>query len=52
MPFEMLDVGPLLTDARIGALEREFGISLPEGFKSFLLRYNGGRPKPDFFPNS
>lgn len=50
MPFEMLDVGPPLTDLRIGALERELGVALPHGYRSFLLRHNGGRPKPDFFP--
>lgn len=50
MPFEMLDVGPPLTDLRIGVLERKLGIMLPEGYRSFLLRYNGGRPTPEFFP--
>jgi cell wall assembly regulator SMI1 len=50
LPFEMLDTGPPLTDLRIGVLERKLGIVLPEGYRSFLLRHNGGRPKPDFFP--
>jgi SMI1-KNR4 cell-wall len=48
--FEMLDVRPPVTEARINVLERELCITLPEGYKSFLLRYNGGRPKPDCFP--
>src|SRR5262249_6098169 len=46
----MLDTGPPLTDARIDRLERELGIKLPEGYRSFLRRYNGGRPNPEFFP--
>ena len=50
MPFEMLDTGPPLTDARIDRLERELGIKLPEGYRSFLRRYNGGHPDPAFFP--
>jgi SMI1 / KNR4 family (SUKH-1) len=50
VPFEMLDVGPPLTDARIAKLERELGIKLPDGYRSFLSRYNGGHPKPAFFP--
>jgi hypothetical protein len=39
MPFEMLDVGSPLTDARIRAPERKLGIALPDGYRSFLLRY-------------
>ncbi|CAN5129342.1 hypothetical protein BH10PSE6_BH10PSE6_20890 [soil metagenome] len=50
MPFEMLDVGPPLTDLRIGVLERKLGVTFPERYRSFLLRFNGGSPKPDCFP--
>jgi hypothetical protein len=50
MPFEMLDVGPRLSEAQVHGLEHQLGIALPESYKSFLLRYNGGRPKPEFFP--
>lgn len=46
----MLEVGPPLTAARIDALERELRIKLPSGYRSFLLRHNGGRPDPYFFP--
>ena len=49
MNFEMLDVGPPLTNQRVDALERYLGIVLPETYKSFLTRYNGGRPRPNFF---
>jgi hypothetical protein len=50
VPFEMLDVGPPLTDARVATFERQLGIGLPKSYRSFLLRYNGGRPEPEFFP--
>jgi SMI1-KNR4 cell-wall len=50
MTFEMLDVGPRLTPSRLVALERQFGIMLPENYKLFLLKHNGGRPRPNFFP--
>lgn len=46
----MLDVGPPLTDLRIGILERKLGLVLPEAYRLFLLRNNGGKPKPEFFP--
>jgi hypothetical protein len=48
--FEMRELGSPLTDARIAMLERQLGVRLPESYRSFLLRYNGGRPEPDFFP--
>lgn len=50
MTFEMLDVGTPLTEARVTALEAELGFALREDYRSFLLRYNGGRPNPSFFP--
>ena len=50
MPFEMLEVGPTLTELQVDRLERQSGIALPKSYRSFLLRYNGGRPEPAFFP--
>jgi hypothetical protein len=50
MPFEMFEVGPSLTEAEVDGLERQLGIVLPKKYRSFLLRYNGGRPEPTFFP--
>ncbi|MFO1079345.1 MAG: SMI1/KNR4 family protein [Reyranellaceae bacterium] len=47
---EMLDVGPPLTKARIEIIEKRLGVTLPGPYKDFLLQYNGGRPKPMFFP--
>lgn len=39
-----------LTDEDIKKLERKLAVSLPDKYKQFLLRYNGGRPVPDCFP--
>lgn len=50
MAFEMLDVGPPLTQAHIAGLEAELRVDLPDDYRAFLARYNGGRPKPRFFP--
>lgn len=50
MAFEMLDVGPPLTQADIAGLEAELRVALPEDYRAFLARYNGGRPKPSSFP--
>jgi len=33
---------PLPTDAQIAKLERRIGTKLPDDYRSFLLRYNGG----------
>jgi len=30
--------------------EKELGMPLPPAYRAFLLRCNGGRPDPDFFP--
>lgn len=50
MAFEMLEAGPPLTEIQIDRLERHLGMSLPKNYRSFLLRYNGGRPDPAFVP--
>ncbi len=50
MTFQMHDVGTPITKDRIDRLERTLGIVLPDSYKSFLLRFNGGRPDPSFFP--
>jgi cell wall assembly regulator SMI1 len=33
----------------ITRVERQLGVIFPEDYRRFLLRYNGGRPKPDLF---
>ena len=50
MAFKMLEVGSALTDGHLADLERKLGVILLDEYRSFLLRYNGGRPNPSFFP--
>ncbi len=50
MSFEMTDTGPLLTEGHITHLEQHLDVKLPEDYRSFLVRSNGGKPRPDFFP--
>jgi len=45
-----LEVGPKLSGKRIDEAERKLRVVLPEDYRAFLLRYNGGRPKPNLFP--
>src|SRR5437588_474027 len=39
-----------LTEEDIKHLEAEIGVTLPENYKAFLQRFNGGLPVPDAFP--
>ncbi|MBI5431252.1 MAG: SMI1/KNR4 family protein [Planctomycetes bacterium] len=41
------DSGPTLTASDILSLEMELGAILPAEYRAFLLRTNGGRPKPN-----
>jgi len=50
MTFTMSDVGRPLSDVDIQTLEKRLGVSLPEDYKAFLKKNNGGRPIPKFFP--
>jgi hypothetical protein len=47
---EMRSTGPPLTRADIEKVEREIGRPFPPEYLSFLLKYNGGRPRPNGFP--
>ncbi len=49
MSFEITDAGALLTEKQVERVERELDVKLPEDYRNFLLRHNGGRPRPDFF---
>jgi cell wall assembly regulator SMI1 len=40
---------PATDETRVAALERQIGRRLPEDYREFMLRHNGGRPKPDGF---
>jgi hypothetical protein len=44
---EFEECAPAVTEARVRAFERKHGVSLPELYKRFLLRINGGHPIPD-----
>lgn len=50
MLLSMSLVSAPLTPAMIAAAERRLGWRLPAAYQRFLLRYNGGRPKPCLFP--
>lgn len=39
-----------LSHKDIRVLEEEIGLTLPQEYQSFLLKYNGGRPHPNAFP--
>ncbi|MBK9260298.1 MAG: SMI1/KNR4 family protein [Polyangiaceae bacterium] len=39
----------MISDANIAALESRLGLVLPDGYRRFLLRNNGGAPVPDAF---
>jgi hypothetical protein len=47
---QITEPGPSLTDSDIHALERKVGATLPEDYRAFLLRWNGGVPEPGHFP--
>lgn len=40
--------GPL-DEAKLAAAESSLGVRLPDDLRRFMLRYNGGRPKPSGF---
>lgn len=45
--LEILDHGPAITPVDLKHLERELSVVLPQEYRSFLLRCNGGSPTPD-----
>ncbi len=50
MSIEITDVGGLVSEPQIDRLEESLDVKLPEDYRSFLLRTNGGKPHPAFFP--
>lgn len=50
MKFVMTEQGPPLDEKKIAAAEKKMGIKLPEDYRQFLLKNNGGRPDPANFP--
>lgn len=45
--IELRKVGPPLTEEILAHFEKELGVSLPDPYRRFLLRNNGGRPPRD-----
>ena len=41
--------GPLISVAEIGQLEQQLGCTLPEDYRDFLLKHNGGIPSKGYF---
>lgn len=48
-PAKILDSGRPLTARRLSKIEEDMGIELSEEHRKFLLRYNGGKPRPALF---
>ena len=49
MTYVMKDIGVPISDADITKLQSKLKLHLPEEYKSFLKKFNGGRPVPKFF---
>ncbi len=45
--IEIRSKNPPLAEKHVVALEATMGATIPEPYRSFLLTYNGGSPKPD-----
>lgn len=45
----LIPIAPPATEACVAALESELGDRLPEDYRRFLLRHNGGRVRPGGF---
>jgi len=50
MAVEFSDIGAPLSDKQLDRLERDLDVKLLSPYRRFLLRTNGGKPHPDFFP--
>ena len=50
MPVAMTVPTTRPTEEELRLLEQELGERLPNGYRAFLVRFNGGRPEPNWFP--
>jgi hypothetical protein len=50
MAYVIRNPGHPLVDEDIRVLEKKIGADLPADYREFLIRNNGGRPDPRFFP--
>ncbi len=48
-PFDGESAVELPSEAALAAFEKELGVSLPEAYRQFLLRMNGGKVSPQGF---
>jgi len=49
MPTKIVKSKNKLSEARLRLVEQEIGIDLPEQYRIFLLKHNGGQPQPAGF---
>ena len=49
LPFKITDPGDAISEKNIKALEKELGIQLPDTYRTFMKRYNGGTPEYNDF---
>lgn len=49
MTFEIVESEAATSDMELDAVERSLGFSFPHEYRSFLKRWNGGRPVPKVF---
>ncbi|QOS80377.1 SMI1/KNR4 family protein [Paenibacillus sp. JNUCC31] len=47
--MEIQGSNEVLTESRLQDFERINGVQLPQQYREFLLKYNGGYPKPYYF---
>ncbi|QLG39184.1 SMI1/KNR4 family protein [Paenibacillus sp. FSL W7-1088] len=47
--MEIKGSNEVLTESRLQDFERINGVQLPQQYREFLLKYNGGYPKPYYF---
>ena len=47
--MEIQGSNEVLTESRLRDFERINGVQLPQQYREFLLKYNGGYPKPYYF---
>src|SRR5258708_28345592 len=49
MTLSISDSAAAVSDADLAAVERRLGVDFPDDYRAFLLRHNGGVPRPDRF---
>ena len=50
MPVPMSGPPTQPTEEELRLLEEELGVRLPDDYRAFLVKFNGGRPEPNWFP--